>query len=855
MNNQFSQKVSEILIYSKQEAIRLNSDHVGPEHLLLGLLKEGSGRAIEVLQKKLYVDLGTIKNEIEARIEKQSNDYTYSHARITNENEVMLDETSARILRLGILEARLLKKEVVSDEHLLLAILKQHDNMAAQVLERNDVTYSLVFEELSLKQADVNAGMNGYDEDEEDAPGQSNGNNNLGNGQQVQQTQTKRPINDTPTIDMFGMDLTKAAELGRLDPVVGREKEIERLAQILSRRKKNNPVLIGEPGVGKSAIVEGLALRIIEKKVSRVLFNKRVVSLDMTSVVAGTKYRGQFEERIRTILKELKDNPDVILFIDEIHTIVGAGSAPGSMDAANMLKPALARGEIQCIGATTLDEYRKSIEKDGALERRFQKVIVEPTSPEETLQILKNIKEKYEDHHNVSYTQEALEACVKLTGRYISDRNFPDKAIDALDEAGSRVHLTNISVPKEIEEQEQEIDRLKQLRMSAVKAQNYELAANYRDKEKSMQLQLDEMKRIWEESLKDNREVVDEGQIADVVSMMSGVPVQRMAQAESIRLKGMREALTGKIIAQDAAVDKLVRAIQRSRVGLKDPNRPIGTFMFLGPTGVGKTLLAKELATYMFGSSDALIRIDMSEYMEKFTVSRLVGAPPGYVGYEEGGQLTEKVRRRPYSIILLDEIEKAHGDVFNLLLQVMDEGRLTDSYGRTIDFKNTVIIMTSNIGTRQLKEFGRGIGFSALLNVDDDKEHSRSIIQKALNKSFAPEFLNRIDEIITFDQLDRPAIRRIVDLELAQLMKRVEKLGYILEVTDEVKDFISDHGFDIQFGARPLRRAIQTYLEDGISELLINDSPVTGSILKAAISPAQKDKLAFTVLPPIKVQK
>ena len=848
MSNQFSQKVSEILVYSKQEAIRLHSDHVGPEHLLLGLLKEGSGKAMDILRNKLYVNIEGIKDELEACIRKDEAQLSFRNT--STFNEIMLDEISARILRLGILEARLLKKEVVGDEHLLLAILKQHDNLAAQVLEKNDVTYPLVFEELSLKQADVNAGMSGYDEDEEDMPGQApSSNGNPGNASPGPQTQTRRPVNDTPTIDMFGMDLTKAAEVGRLDPVVGREKEIERLAQILSRRKKNNPVLIGEPGVGKSAIVEGLALRIVEKKVSRILFDKRVVSLDMTSVVAGTKYRGQFEERIRGILKELKDNPNVILFIDEIHTIVGAGSAPGSMDAANMLKPALARGEIQCIGATTLDEYRKSIEKDGALERRFQKVIVEPTTAAETLQILNNIKDKYEDHHNVTYTPEALEACVKLTERYISDRNFPDKAIDAMDEAGSRVHLTNITVPKEIEEQEKRIDQLKQLRMNAVKAQNYELAANYRDEEKGLQVKLDDMKRAWEESLKDNREVVDEEQIADVVSMMSGVPVQRMAQAETVRLKGMREELTSRIIAQDSAVDKLVRAIQRSRVGLKDPNRPIGTFLFLGPTGVGKTLLAKELAQYMFGSVDALIRIDMSEYMEKFTVSRLVGAPPGYVGYEEGGQLTEKVRRRPYSIVLLDEIEKAHGDVFNLLLQVMDEGRLTDSYGRTIDFKNTVIIMTSNIGTRQLKEFGHGIGFSAQLRSDNDKEYARGVIQKALNKSFAPEFLNRIDEIITFDSLDRPAIRRIVKLELARLVKRVENMGYSLDMSEEVEAFVADHGFDLQFGARPLRRAIQTYLEDGLSELLVNESPAPGSTLTVKTDAANKDKLSFASIP------
>ena len=847
MNNQFSQKVSDILVYSKQEAIRLHSDHVGPEHLLLGLFKEGSGKAIDILQNKLYVDIENIRNEIENRIQRE--DTGIPSRKSEAFNEVMLDETSARILRLGILEARLMKKEVVGDEHLLLAILKQHDNLAAQILEKNDVTYALVFEELSLKQADTSAGLSGYDEDEEDMPRQASSPNNGNNAGPGAQTQTRRAANDTPTIDMFGFDLTKAAEQGKLDPVVGREKEIERLAQILCRRKKNNPVLIGEPGVGKSAIVEGLALRIVEKKVSRMLFDKRVVALDMTAVVAGTKYRGQFEERIRGILKELKDNPNVILFIDEIHTIVGAGSAPGSMDAANMLKPALARGEIQCVGATTLDEYRKSIEKDGALERRFQKVIVEPTTADETLQILQNIKGKYEDHHNVTYTPEALTACVKLTDRYISDRNFPDKAIDAMDEAGSRVHLTNITVPKDIEEREKQIDQLKQLRLSAVKAQNYELAANYRDKEKNLQAQLDEMKRAWENNLRDNREVVDEAQIADVVSMMSGVPVQRMAQAESIRLKGMREELTSRIIAQDSAVDKLVRAIQRSRVGLKDPNRPIGTFLFLGPTGVGKTLLAKELAQYMFGSVDALIRIDMSEYMEKFTVSRLVGAPPGYVGYEEGGQLTEKVRRRPYSIVLLDEIEKAHGDVFNLLLQVMDEGRLTDSYGRTIDFKNTVIIMTSNIGTRQLKEFGHGIGFSAQLRSDNDKEYARGVIQKALNKSFAPEFLNRIDEIITFDSLDRPAIRRIVKLELARLVKRVENMGYSLDMSEEVEAFVADHGFDLQFGARPLRRAIQTYLEDGLSELLVNESPAPGSTLTVKTDAANKDKLSFASIP------
>ena len=639
--------------------------------------------------------------------------------------------------------------------------------------------------------------------------------------------------------------MTRAAEEGKLDPVVGRVKEIERLAQILRRRKNYTPIFIGDPGGCKSAIVEGLALRIVEKKVSRILFDKRVIALDMTAVVAGTKYRGQFEERIRSILNELKKNPNIILFIDEIHTIVGAGSAAGSMDAANMLKPALARGEIQCIGATTLDEYRQNIEKDGALERRFQKVIVEPTTAEETLQILKNIKDKYEDHHNVNYTDAALEACVKLTDQYITDRNFPDKAIDALDEAGSRVHLTNITAPKEIEEQEKLIDEMKSIKNEAVRLQNFELAASYRDKEKEYTNQLDTLKEEWEKSLKENRETVDDEQIAEVVSMMSGVPVQRMAQAEGMKLLGMKDDLLSKVIGQDKAIATLVKAIQRSRVGLKDPNNPIGTFMFLGPTGVGKTHLAKELAKLMFGSADALIRIDMSEYMEKFTVSRLVGAPPGYVGYEEGGQLTEKVRRKPYSIVLLDEIEKAHPDVFNILLQVMDEGRLTDSYGRTVDFKNTIVIMTSNIGTRQLKEFGKGIGFAAQIRTDD-KEYSRSVITKALNKSFAPEFINRLDEIITFDQLDLNALTRIIDIELKGLYSRVEHIGYKLVIDEDAKKFVATKGYDVQFGARPLKRAIQNNLEDGISELILGSEMAAGDTIKVSYD-KEKDIIVMTV--------
>ncbi len=843
MNSQFSQRVSDVLTYSKEEANRLGCSLIAPEHLLLGILRDGGGKAMEVLMK-LDADVNRIKRNLEESIESEGD--------FLPEAEVPLSLTATRILKICMLEARLLKSELADTEHLLLAILKDGNSVASTVLVDNGITYQDVYDVLTMKSANPNAGM-GFteddDEEEEVGPsrsGQESGRGNMGSSSASAQTATRRPANDTPVLDNFGTDITRAAAEGKLDPVVGREREIERLAQILSRRKKNNPVLIGEPGVGKSAIVEGLALRITQRKVSRILFDKRVIMLDMSSVVAGTKYRGQFEERIRSIINELQKNPNVILFIDEIHTIVGAGAAAGTMDAANMLKPALARGEIQCIGATTLDEYRKSIEKDGALERRFQKVIVEPTTAEETLQILKNIKEKYEDHHNVRYTDAALEACVKLSARYINDRNFPDKAIDALDEAGSRVHLTNISAPKEIEEQERLIENARLQKTEAVKAQNFELAAGYRDREKELTTQLEQMKADWEAQLKEQRQTVDEEEIASVVSMMSGVPVQRMAQAEGLKLAGMKEELQQKVIAQDVAIEKLVKAIVRSRVGLKDPNRPIGTFMFLGPTGVGKTHLAKQLARYMFGSDDALIRIDMSEYMEKYTVSRMIGAAPGYVGYEEGGQLTEKVRRKPYSIVLLDEIEKAHPDVFNILLQVLDEGRLTDNVGRTIDFKNTVIIMTSNIGTRQLKEFGRGVGFAAQ-NRTDDKEYSRGVIQKALNKTFSPEFLNRLDEIITFDQLSLDAITRIVDIELKGLYERLEGIGYHLQVDDAAKKFLATKGYDVQFGARPLKRAIQNYLEDGLSELIVSGEVQPGDTVSVTHKDG-KDELTMQKL-------
>ena len=842
MSNEFTQQVSDIVVYGKEEANRLQNDHIEPEHLLLGILRDGECKAAEIL-KSFYLDLKGIKNELETQLREKSILENYSQ-------DISFSEEASKILTLSKLEARLMNDEKVDTPHILLAIMRDNQNNAYKILEKNDVTYEKVIDRIKQEEAPFD-GLDFNDDEEEEGIGRR-GNadkNNDGFGssanRQTTQTEQKQADGGTPYLDNYGIDLTQAAEGGKLDPVVGREKEIERIAQILSRRKKNNPILIGEPGVGKSAIAEGLALRIVEKRVSRALFGKRIISLDMTAVVAGTKYRGQFEERIRAILTEVKKHPDVILFIDEIHTIVGAGSAAGSMDAANMLKPALARGEIQCIGATTLDEYRKNIEKDGALERRFQKVLVGPTSPEETLQILRNIKDKYEEHHNVTYTDEALEACVRLTDRYVTDRYFPDKAIDAMDEAGSRIHLTHISVPQEIEEQERLIEEAQQHKNEAIRLQNFELAASFRDRENQYTEQLERLKNEWKEKLKDNRETVDAPQIEEVVSMISGVPVQRMAQAEGVRLKGMKQALLSKVIGQDKAVETLVRSIQRSRVGLKDPNKPIGTFLFLGPTGVGKTHLAKELAKNMFGTTDAIIRIDMSEYMEKFTVSRLVGAPPGYVGYEEGGQLTEKVRRHPYSIVLLDEIEKAHSDVFNMLLQVMDEGRLTDSLGRTVDFKNTIIIMTSNIGTRQLKEFGKGIGFTAQTG-ENEKEHANSLIRKALNKSFAPEFINRLDEIVTFDQLDIASLEKIIDIELAGLYKRIEGCGYHLLLDQEAKRFVAEKGYDVQFGARPLKRSIQNHLEDGLAELIINEEPQTGDTLHVCMN-AQGDGIEMKV--------
>ena len=830
MNYKYSDRVSRILGYSKEEALRLNNDYIGPEHLMLGLIRDGESRAIDLLRRRFYVNIPSIKDVLERTVRNLGTALLST--------DITLNKQSTAIMRLAVLEARLLKSEESDAEHMLLAILKQNDNMVARVLNDCNVTYNEFYDSLATQKTSTQP-QNDIDYDEEDEeeegntppPSDETSSSSNSNAHTTTKT-TKKGNSDTPAIDKFGFDLTRAAAEGKLDPVVGRETEIERLAQILSRRKKNNPVLIGDPGVGKSSIVEGLAARINERKVARVLFGKRIISLDMSSVVAGTKYRGQFEERMRNIINELCANPDIIIFIDEIHTLVGAGNQAGQMDAANMMKPALARGELQCIGATTLDEYRKSIEKDGALERRFQKVIVEQTTPEETLTILHNIKDRYEAHHNVSYTDEALMACVKLTERYVTDRSFPDKAIDVMDEVGSRVRIKTISVPQEIEDKEAELAKLNKQKEDAVRDENYALAGTYRDYAKHAAEELEKMKEQWEATLEEQRQKVTEEQVAQTVSMMTGIPVSKMASAEGIRMKGMREELKNNVIAQDSAVDKLVNAIQRSRVGLKDPNRPIGTFMFLGPTGVGKTYLAKKLAEHMFGSADALIRIDMSEYMEKFTVSRLVGAPPGYVGYEEGGMLTEKVRRKPYSIVLLDEIEKAHPYVFNLLLQVMDDGRLTDTLGRTIDFRNTVIIMTSNVGTRQLKDFGRGVGFAAMVD-KSDKEVSRSVIQKALNKQFSPEFLNRIDEIITFDQLELDAILQIIGIELKGLYKRVEDLGMNLEITEEAQKFIAEKGYDKQFGARPLRRAIQQHLEDRISEMIVEEEVKEGDTIFA----------------------
>ena len=808
----YSEQLHNVLLFSKQEAERLGNNYVGPEHLLLGILRNGRGKAIEIMND-LRINLPRIKQTIESQIRTDGGSVG---------RDIPFLKSAERIKKIMELESRKFESDVADTEHLLLALLKEKNNLAEEVLNEEHLTYAQVKSYLEAPKLDEPImGPAFHDDDEDDDP----------RPRRKVSASGASKHSDTPALDSFGTDITKAALEDRLDPIVGREREIERLAQILSRRKKNNPVLIGDPGVGKSAIVEGLALRIVHKKVSRVLFDKRVVALDMASIVAGTKYRGQFEERIKAILNELQKNPNIILFIDEIHTIVGAGGAPGSLDAANMLKPALARGELQCIGATTLDEYRQSIEKDGALERRFQKIMVDPTTAEETLTILENIQDRYEYHHNVKYTPEAIKACVKLTDRYITDRSFPDKAIDALDEAGSRVHIGSVSVPAEIEELEKKIEELKKEKMKVLSEQKYELAGPIRDQEKQHQYQLEDAIRRWEKESQLNPEIVDEEQVAEVIAMMSGIPVQRIAQAEGLKLRQMKDDLACKVIGQDEAVEKIVKAIQRNRVGLKDPGKPIGSFIFLGPTGVGKTHLAKVLSEFMFDSQDALIRVDMSEYMEKFSVSRLIGAPPGYVGYEEGGQLTERVRRKPYSVILLDEIEKAHPDVFNILLQIMDEGRLTDSLGRRIDFKNTIIIMTSNVGTRQLKDFGRGVGFKVDTDAEIDPEYAKGVLQKALNRTFAPEFINRVDDIIIFDQLDKEAINKIIDLELSGLFKRVTNLGYTIKLSDEAKDFIADKGYDVQYGARPLKRAIQRYLEDELADVVLSGDVQEGDTI------------------------
>ena len=839
MTSQFSPKVSEILAYSREEAARLASQSVAPEHLLLGLLRMKEGPVMNVFQR-LGIDLQQIKTELENRVRQDEIGMPIFT------QQLVLNEKASNILKLAVLEARIQHTTRVEEQHLLLAILHdQTDTGAKQVLEMNNINYEDVLTLLSVKNG-IGLPDEDYEEEESSNASASSSSQSANTTQTTTQQKTK---SKTPVLDNFGTDLTQQALESKLDPCVGRTAEIQRVIEILGRRKKNNPILIGEPGVGKSAIVEGLAQMIASRHCSPMLFNKRLVTLDMTGVVAGTKYRGQFEERMKMLVKELEQNPDIIIFIDEIHTMIGAGATPGSMDAANILKPALARGTIQCIGATTLDEYRNSIEKDGALERRFQKVQVEPTTKEETLQILHNIKGRYEYHHHVTYTDEALEACVRLTDRYVSDRFMPDKAIDALDETGSRVHLQNANIPPEITEKEKEMQQVKEKKQQAVSNQNFELAASYRDRETMLSRELQELNKKWLDGEVDVRQEVTAEQVADVVSMMTGVPVQRMAQEEGIRLKGMAQELKSQVIAQDKAIEKMVRAIQRNRVGLKEPNHPIGVFMFLGPTGVGKTYLAKKLAEFMFGSADALIRIDMSEYTESFNVSRLIGAPPGYIGYEEGGQLTERVRRHPYSIVLLDEIEKAHGNVFNLLLQVLDEGRLTDGNGRFVDFRNTVIIMTSNAGTRQLKDFGRGVGFnsgtsSALMLNEQDKEHARQIVQKALSKQFSPEFLNRLDEIITFDQLDLEAIKKIIDVELKELYKRIEALGYTVDLSEEARQFVAEKGYDVQFGARPLKRAIQNYIEDGISELIVNGDIKPGTTIHIT-KEEQQDELTF----------
>nr|WP_320000300.1 ATP-dependent Clp protease ATP-binding subunit [uncultured Draconibacterium sp.] len=833
MDSQFSPRIKDIIGYSREEAIRLGNDYIGQEHLFLGILREGEGTATDILEN-LGVDLVEVKQLIESKVRTDKD--------INHKADLIMLKSTEKTLKLIYLEARSFKSATANSGHLLLAILKDNDSLITQLLVELGINYYMVKSQLQdYLQPEAKSD---FPESDDDEPGEGFGKGPSG-GQSSKKAAGAK--SDTPVLDNFGIDITKLAEENSLDPIVGREKEIERLAQILSRRKKNNPILIGEPGVGKSAIAEGLALRIVGKKVSRILFDKRVVSLDIASIVAGTKYRGQFEERMKAILNELSKVNNVILFIDEIHTIVGAGGATGSLDAANMLKPALARGDIQCIGATTLDEYRQQIEKDGALERRFQKVMVDPTSVDETIEILNNIKDRYEDHHNVTFTPEAIENCVKLTARYITDRYLPDKAIDALDEAGSRVHISNINVPDSIVKLEEKIEKTKEDKIAAVKSQNFELAANYRDKEKNLLTLLEDAKEQWEKDLINHRETVDEHKVAEVVAMMSGIPVQRIAQAEGKRLMNMGKDLKGKVIGQDEAIVKIVKAIQRNRAGLKDPNRPIGTFIFLGPTGVGKTQLAKVLTTYLFDNLDSLIRIDMSEYMEKFAVSRLVGAPPGYVGYEEGGQLTEKVRRKPYSVVLLDEIEKAHPDVFNILLQLMDEGRLTDSLGRNVDFKNTIIIMTSNIGSRQLKDFGRGVGFSTAKTAEEENEHTKYVIQKALKKAFAPEFLNRIDDVVVFNQLEKKHIHSIIDIEIDGLYKRVESLNYKLKISPAAKDFIAEKGYDPQFGARPLKRAIQKYLEDEMAEIIIKASISEGDTISVGFD-KKNEKLQMRIL-------